>query len=244
MSREPIQDKMVVVVVVDMQDGMWQSAPPDPGAAPDDITRSELFQKIAKASEGRRQTGMEALAADLQPFVDEMRGNGAKIVWAMMDSDEEVQYGGLYRLQAHPEDTTIHKSTQSAYVTNVEFFESLREEAEALGLPLEIKVCGVWANECVINTQVTLHDNGYHSRIVGDLTIDSGKPSQDSDRPNTHEAGALHTAGLRTGLGRDVQQWSDDLVKAQKQIAALRRALATGPGPGGVQGGGPDEPGF
>lgn len=238
MSGDPIRDKMVAVVVVDMQDGMWQAPPPEPGD--EEFTRSDLFQQISKASETRRQVGMEALAADLQPFVDEMRANGARIIWAMMESDEEVQYGGLYRLRAHPEDTTIRKSTQSAYVTNVEFFESLREEAEALGLPLEIKVCGVWSNECVANTQVTLHDKGYHSRIVGDLTIDSGKPSQDSDRPNHHEASNLHTAGLRTGLGRDVQQWSDDLVKAQKQIAAMRRALASGPGPGG----GPDEPGF
>lgn len=234
MSQEPIREKMVVVVVVDMQDGMWQVAPP----GPDDheVTRSELFQKISQRATERRKTGMEALAADLQPFVDEMRANGAKIVWAMMESDEELQYGGLYGLQAQPQDTTIHKSTQSAYVTNVEFFEAMREEAEARGVPLEIKVCGVWANECVNNTVVTLHDNGFHARTVGDLIIDSARPSQDSDRPNEYETSALHQAGKRTGLGRDIHQWSEHILKAQKEIAALRRALASGPGP--------DEPGF
>lgn len=218
MADQAPRDKMVVVLVVDMQEGMWANAPPEPG---EEREFSELFQRIAETRAQRRQTGMEALAADIQPFVDEMRANGARIVWAMMDSDEVMQYGGLYNLHAHPEDQFISKSAQSAYVGNVPFFEALREEAAENNENLEIKVCGVWALECVINTDVTLHKAGYHSRIVGDLTIDSAKPSQDDDRPNHHEANALHQAAQATGRDR-AAEWKDDILRAQREMAARR----------------------
>lgn len=216
MAAQTPRNKMTVVLVVDMQEGMWRNTPPEPG---EEV--SELFERISATREERRRMGMEALAADIQPFVDEMRANGARIVWAMMDSDEVMQYGSLYKLNARPDDQFISKNAQSAYVGNVAFFEGLREEAAENDEDLEIKVCGVWALECVINTDVTLHQAGYHSRIVGDLIIDSAKPSQDDDRPNNYEAHALHHAAQATGRDKPAE-WKDELLRAQREQATRR----------------------
>ncbi|MCB1681448.1 MAG: isochorismatase family protein [Alphaproteobacteria bacterium] len=233
MAEQAPRDKMVVVLVIDMQDGMWKNAPPEPG---EKVERSELFDRIALHREEKRKTGMDALAADIQPFVDEMRDNGAMIVWVKMKSDDVMQYGDLYKLTPDPVDSELWKDAQWVYPGNETFFEALRDEAEARNQDLEIKVCGVWALECVINSHVTLHKAGYHSRIVGDLTIDSAKPSQDDDRPNNNEAHALYQASLATGIKKPAQ-WKDDILREQRAIFARRQA------PSSVEPVG-DEPGF
>ncbi len=213
-------DKMVVVVVVDMQDGMWQAVndDDDPEKEPD-----PFITKLRAGLERRRQSGMDALAEDLQPFVDTMRSNGAHIVWAMMESDDVVEYGDLYKMQPHDQDDMIWKNTQSAYESNVEFFEAMRDEAEAQGKELEIKVCGLWALECVINTDVSLHKAGYNSRMVGDMILDSAKPSQDDDRPNRNESHAIWHATQATDR-ENACQWADDLVRQQREIFAAQQA--------------------
>ncbi len=211
---------MTVVLVIDMQDGMWKNAPPEPG---EQVERSELFDRIAAHREQRRKTGMDALAADIQPFVDEMRENGAKIVWVKMKSDEVMQYGDLYNLTPAPEDPVLWKDAQWVYPNNEAFFEALRDEAEANDQDLELKVCGVWALECVINSHVTLHRAGYNSRIIGDLIIDSTKPCQDSDRPDEYEAHALHHAAQATDT-KNPAEWKNDILRNQRALFDRRSA--------------------
>lgn len=213
MSEQKLKDKMVVVLVSDMQEGMWDNEQSD--------KENQEFSELLKRIPERRKRAMEALAADLQPFIDEMRDNGAVIVWAMMKSDKISQYGGLYKMNSSPLDLEVWKDAQSALVNNEAFFEGLRNQAEQNNQELEIYVCGVWALECVINTDVTLHRAGYHSRIIGDAILDSAVPSKDSDRPNHHEANALYQAKVATGRETSAV-WMEDLLREQKAISALR----------------------
>ncbi|MCB1592267.1 MAG: isochorismatase family protein [Alphaproteobacteria bacterium] len=219
MAEHSPRDKMVVVLVVDMQDGMGKNPQLEPGS---EFADHPLFQKTVEFQDARRKTGMDALAADIQPFVEEMRDNGTLIVWVKSKDDDVMQYGGLHNLTQDPVDSELWKDEQSAYPGNETFFEALRDEAEERHQDLEIKVCGVWALECVINTHVKLHDGGYHTRIVGDLTIDSAHPSQDSDRPNKWESNDLYQAGIVTGLERNVQQWTEDILREQRDIYSRR----------------------
>ncbi len=204
---------MVVVLVVDMQDDMWKNAPLSEG-----MEESDLLKTIREGRERLHKTGMDALARDMRPFINEMRDNGGLIVWAMLESDDEMSYGGLHdTLEYDFRDKFVWKTRQSAYEENRDYFDSLARQAYEDNKILEIKVCGVWALECVINTDVSLHNAGFNSRIIGDLTIDSMKPSQDSDRPNNYEANALYQAAQETGRDSAVE-WSDDILRQQRKL--------------------------
>ncbi len=168
----------------------------------------------------KRMQAMDSLADDINKFTNDMRDHGAQIVWALMDNDELSNYGDLHHLQRQDGDLEIRKTAQSALPENTAFFEELKAQAEQDGKDLEIKVCGVWALECIANTAVTLHEAGYDMRVVGDLILDSAKPCMDDDRPDFAEAHALHAIGSATGLGAEVSQWSEDVVAGQKAIAS------------------------
>lgn len=205
-------NKMVAVLVVDMQENMWDG----------DVQRPKLMDK--------RERAMEALADDIESFTDDMRDYGAQIIWCLMDNDEQSDYGDLaFGLERHEGDAEIHKTQQWALPENEAFFEELQARAEAQGKDLEIKVCGVWALECIANTVVSLNKAGYDAKAVGDLIIDSAKPCMDDERPDFAEAHALHAMGEATGRGADIHEWADDIVRKQKAMAASSTPNAPGP---------------
>ena len=201
----PVGDKKVVVLVVDMQDNMWNGD-------------GDVYEKLAQ----KRMQAMGMLAEDIDTFTNDMRANGAQIVWVLLDNDELSNYGDLaFNLHRQEGDLEIHKTGQSPLPENIEFFEGLKEQADLNAQFLDVKVCGVWALECVANTAVTLHEGGYNVRVVGDLILDSGKPCMDDDRPDFREAHALHVMGEATGIGPEISEWSYEVVSEQKVIASI-----------------------
>lgn len=202
----PVDNKKVVILVVDMQENMW-----DGGG-------EEIPESLMK----KRMQAMGMLAEDIDAFTNEMRANGAQIVWVMMDNDELSNYGDLaFKLHRHEGDLEIHKTAQSPLLENIEFFEDLKYEEGINVLFPDIKVCGVWALECIANTTVSLHESGYNVRVVGDLILDSGKPCMDDDRPDFREAHALHVMGEVTGIGPEISEWSYELVDEQKKVFSV-----------------------
>ena len=217
MSSENSPDKKVVVLVVDMQENMW-------GGGGEPIPES-LMKK--------RMQAMGMLAEDIDAFTNKMRANGAQIVWVMMDNDELSNYGDLaFKLNRHEGDLEIHKTAQSPLLENIEFFEDMKYEEGLNVLFPEIKVCGVWALECIANTVIDLHKAGYDVRAVGDLILDSAKPCMDGEPPDFAEAHALHVMGQETGLGPEISEWSYELVSEQERIFSINsKDIEDEPGP-------------
>lgn len=176
----------------------------------------DTYEKLAQ----KRMQAMGSLAEDIDQFTNEMRANGAQIIWVMMDNDALSNYGDLaFKLSRQEGDLEVRKNAQSPLTENPEFFDNLQTEAELAGQALKFKVCGVWALECIANTTVSLHNSGFDVRVVGDLILDSAKPCMDDDRPDFAEAHALHTMGQATDLGPKISEWSDKIVEDQKAIA-------------------------
>lgn len=191
-----------------MQEGMYD-------IPPEATTLSEP-ERLARVEE--RKAAMEALAADIQPFVDEMRANGAEIIWLVMNAEGNTPYGGLLNLSPDPRDEWAVKSVPSAYTGNEDFFDSYLWRAEAEGRELEIYTCGIWALECVKATHTSFYNAGYESHIVGDMILDSHNPGANGKRPNPSEKQILSQIAQETN-GDSAVKWSAELLEEQRVCA-------------------------
>lgn len=227
----PSQNIHTLVLVVDMQDGQWKSFPPK-GEEGQQSEFGDLADRVRLHKAEKRRTAMEALVPDVQKFIDRMRAEGADVAFVLMENDDVTDFGGISDgLRAEPEDKVLMKSNQSVLPENAAYFEQKLREAHSQGKALQIKVCGVWGGECIANSVVDLHKAGYDVKVIGDLILDSSKPSQDSDRPNEYEANALHQmnkavypeAYEQSRYDRHaptVSQWSEDAVKERRAVNA------------------------
>ena len=199
------RNKISLLLVMDMQDGMYDIPPQETT-----LLESERLARIEQ-----RKAAMESLAADLQPFIDQMRDSGAEIIWVVMDEERNTPYGGLFNLTPAPQDQWVVKSVPSAYAGNEDFFDSYVWRAEAEGKELEINTCGLWALECVNATHTIFHNAGYDSRIVGDMILDSHNPGREGQRPNRGEKQILDQIAQETS-GDSAIKWSGELLEEHR----------------------------
>lgn len=200
--------KISLLLVMDMQEGMYD-IPPEETTLPEP-------ERLARIEQ--RKAAMESLAADLQPFIDEMRANGAEIIWVVMNEERDRPYGGLMNLTPAPQDKWLVKSVPSAYEGNEDFFDSYIWRAEAEGKGLEVNSCGIWALECINATHTHFHNAGYDSRIVGDMILDSHNPGREGQRPNRSEKQILNQIAQETN-GDSAIKWSAELLGEQRTNA-------------------------
>ena len=208
------RNKISLLLVMDMQDGMYD-IPPQETTLPEP-------ERLARIEQ--RKAAMESLAADLQPFIDQMRDSGAEIIWVVMDEERNTPYGGLFNLTPAPQDQWVVKSVPSAYEGNEDFFDSYVWRAEAEGKDLEINTCGVWALECVNATHTSFHNAGYNSRIVGDMILDSHNPGREGQRPNRGEKQILDQIAQETS-GDSAIIWSGELLEEHRTRTAQHTPL-------------------
>lgn len=214
-NKKHKSDVETVILSVNMQEGMWlsESVDNDP-SIPEDM-RKILKRNLQRADE-YREKAMGLLAEEIQSFTNDVRKNGAHIVWVLSDTKIDERWGGIHNAIRADEnsDQFIYKKAKSAYQENESYFKKIKSEAQQQGKELQIKVCGVWANSCIANTVIDLAKAGYDVQAIDDMIQDFGKPWKDMERPGKREE--IVISAMEQELGQELGVKSAKLLDCKE----------------------------
>ncbi len=220
MSTEISSNIQNVVLVIDIQEGMWESELTNGyDNIPDEAMRKSL-QRIEEAGKANRKMAIDKIAPEIQDFTEKMRSNGAHIIWSISDKSLNKNWGDIHQ-SITPDsnvDSFLIKTAKSSYEEHIDFFQNLKMEAENSGKNLQFKICGVWSNACIAATTIDLNSAGFDVQVVNDMILNSSKPHIGLDRPGNREDFDLRFLSEETGIGANISDTSENILDTQEKI--------------------------